>query len=288
MKTTAICHGSATIINAIATGKGAAFGIELWTKAAIELDDSGKIDGKIKDAPGEDTTLIELCARKVLDHFNADYGAKIETESSIPIARGLKSSSTAANAVVLGIYGALAEKEDIREADDLALINLGIDAAIDAKVTITGAFDDASSAYFGGYVVTDNTERKILKGGDMETLDVLIFVPEEKTYTHSVDVKRMKLLEREVEIAWNEALKGNLYAALTLNGLLYSATTNNDPDIALEALNAGAIAAGLSGTGPAVAALAKERVDEIRDAWQAFDGDVIKTEVNNEKAHIVE
>jgi len=37
-----------------------------------------------------------------------------------------------------------------------------------------------------------------------------------------------------------------------------------------------------------VAALAKERVDEIRDAWQAFDGDVIKTEVNNEKAHIVE
>jgi len=30
-----IAHGAATIVNAIALGKGAAFGINLWTKAKV-------------------------------------------------------------------------------------------------------------------------------------------------------------------------------------------------------------------------------------------------------------
>ena len=34
----AISHGAATIINAIATGKGAAVGVDLWTKATVKLN----------------------------------------------------------------------------------------------------------------------------------------------------------------------------------------------------------------------------------------------------------
>ena len=40
--------------------------------------------------------------------------------------------------------------------DDLELVKLGVDAAFDAKVTVTGAFDDACASYFGGAVITDN------------------------------------------------------------------------------------------------------------------------------------
>ena len=34
---TAIAHGAITVINAIATGKGAALGVDLWTKAYVRL-----------------------------------------------------------------------------------------------------------------------------------------------------------------------------------------------------------------------------------------------------------
>ena len=38
-KAVAIAHGAATIVNAIALGKGAAFGVDLWTKAEVKLTD---------------------------------------------------------------------------------------------------------------------------------------------------------------------------------------------------------------------------------------------------------
>lgn len=309
MQATAVSHGAATIINAIATGKGAGFGIDLETKATVKLNDSGKFTGKIKEAPVENTKLIELCAKKVLEYFGLDYGAEIITESNIPIARGLKSSSTAANAVVLATAGAIARGKHGRIkkirvvkgvleqqifinnqliVPDL-LVNLGVEAAIEAKVTITGAYDDASASFLGGFVVTDNVNRKILRSGDFENLNVLIFVPEEKTYTHEVNVERMKLLSREVNIAWDEALKGNLYTAMTLNGVIYSATTGNSPEIALSALNAGAVGAGLSGTGPAVAAVARDNnIDKIQSAWEQFGGGVITAKVNNEIARVLD
>ena len=90
--------GAATVLNAVATWKGAAFGIDLKTRAEVELNNSGDILG---DVPGVDTRLIEACVRRVLERFGYDYGAVVRTDSEIPVAGGLKSSSTAANAAVL-------------------------------------------------------------------------------------------------------------------------------------------------------------------------------------------
>ena len=33
----ATAHGAATIVNAIALGKGVAFGVDLWTKAEVRI-----------------------------------------------------------------------------------------------------------------------------------------------------------------------------------------------------------------------------------------------------------
>ncbi|MBU4341075.1 MAG: shikimate kinase [Candidatus Altiarchaeota archaeon] len=283
MKTTAIAHGAVTLVNAIATGKGAAFGISLETRAMVELNDSGKISARIKDFPDEDTKLIELCSKKVLEFLGVDYGVDIETESNIPPARGLKSSSAAANAAVLAVAGAIGGELP----DDLTLINLGIDAALEAKVTITGAFDDATASYFGGYVVTDNMQRKLMKSGQMEQLKVLLFVPDEKTYTQGVDVEMTKRLAKGVDLAWGRAMDGKFNSALTLNGLVYSATLGQTIDTTLAAIDAGAIAAGLCGTGPAVSALTKDDPGAIKDAWKEFPGEIIETDVNNEKAKIL-
>ncbi|MBE0512557.1 shikimate kinase, partial [Candidatus Bathyarchaeota archaeon] len=220
-KAEAISHGAATIINAIATGKGAAIGVDLWTKAGVKLtDEPGIIESTIVSDPTEDPVLIEKTVGKVLKFFNLEgkFGAKVETWSNIPIARGLKSSSAAGNAIALATVAALNKK-----LDDIKIVKLGVDGAIDAKVTITGAFDDACASYFGGVVVTDNLKRRIVKRFEIaEDSAVLFYVPAKKSYTVSSDVRRMKGVASLVKIAYKEALKGNYWVALTLNGLIYS------------------------------------------------------------------
>jgi len=116
----------------------------------------------------------------------------------------------------------------------------------------------------------------------------LFLVPTEKIYTVGSDIHAMKKSASLVKIAYKEALRGNYWEALTLNGLIYSSALRFNPSIAMDALMAGAIAAGLSGTGPAVAAIiSDEKKDLVKDAWQAYDGKILETKVSNEKARVV-
>ncbi len=283
----AVAHGAATIINAIAIGKGAAFGIDLKTKAKVELtDEVGIVKGKIISEPQESTVLIEKAVKLVLKHFGVEkkYGARVETESNIPIAKGLKSSSVASNALVLATTAALGKK-----LDDKTLLNLSVEAAFQAGTTITGAFDDACASFFGNLVVTDNLKRRILKKkkilGDYK---VVLYIPTEKVYTVKSDVKKMKLIAPQVELAFKEALKGNYWKALTLNGILYSVALGYNPKPILDALECGAVAAGLSGKGPAIVAVTKtSNVDNILDVWKSYEGKILTANINRKKAYIV-
>jgi shikimate kinase len=287
-KATAISYGGATIINAIATGKGASFGVKLWTKAEVTLTDTPHvIKGEITSDPSENTVLIEKTVEKVLERFGltGKFGAEVKTWSNIPIARGLKSSSVAANAIALATVAALQ-----KEVDDLTVVNLGVEGAIEAKVTITGAFDDACASYFGGIVITDNFKRRIVKRFRVsENLKVLFYVPKTKVYTGSVKVEKLRYISPLVEIAYKEALKGNFWQALTLNGLIYSFALGYNPSIALDALTAGALAAGLCGKGPAVTAVVDEdKINQVKEALMKYEGEVIETEINHEKAKVLE
>jgi shikimate kinase len=78
-----------------------------------------------------------------------------------------------------------------------------------------------------------------------------------------------------------------LYTALTLNGLLHAAALNYNQEIPLAALNAGAIAAGVSGKGPAVVALTRGSTSKIKKAWKRFGFKIIEAKTNNEPACIV-
>ena len=283
----AISHGAATIINAIATGKGAALGVDLWTKASVTLtDEKGQVEVNIQSDSSENPALAQKTVQRVLKHFGLDnqFGAKVETTSNIPVARGLKSSSVAANAIALATTAALE-----RSLDDVMVVKLGVDGALDAEVTITGAFDDACASYFGGIIITDNMERRIIKRIEpAEPLKVLFFVPAKKTYTASSDVKRMKAMASAVKVAYNEALNGNYWAALIINGLIFSAALGYDPSIAVDALAAGALASGVSGTGPAVSAVvSEEKIDLVKEAWQSREGEILEANINQKKAKVV-
>ncbi|MBC7130444.1 shikimate kinase [Candidatus Bathyarchaeota archaeon] len=288
MHATAVSHGAATIVNAIATGKGAAFGLDLWTKAEVKLtNEPGIIKGEILSDPSEKPVLIEKAVKKVLTYFGLDgvYGAEVKTWSNIPIARGLKSSSAASNAIVLATVAAVGES-----LDDLTIVNLGVDAALEAKVTITGAFDDACASYFGGIVITDNFKRKIIKQLKApENLQVLLYTPKEKAYTINSDVSRMKTVAPLVKIAYKEAIRGKFWTALTLNGLIYAAALGYDSSIAIDALMAGALAAGLCGKGPAITIVVQEeKIDDVKKALDKYEGTIMKAKVNNNKAKVLE
>jgi shikimate kinase len=286
-KAEAVAHGAATIVNAIATGEGAAFGVDLWTKAEVKLTDEPKvIKGEITSDPSESTLLIEKTVARVLSVFKLEnqFGAKVKTHSNIPIARGLKSSSVAANAVALATVAALG-----KSLDDFEVVNLGVDAAFDAKVTVTGAFDDACASYFGGVVVTDNLNRQMILHTSLpENLSVLFYVPSKKAYTGDSDVERLKTVAPMVKIAYKEALSGNFWTALSLNGVIYSSALGFDVSVALNALNAGAVAAGLCGKGPAVTAVVSaDKIDQVKAVLQSFEGKIIYAELNCEKAEVV-
>ncbi len=269
----ACAYGAGTIINAIATWKGAAFGIDLRTEAEVILTDSKKIQGYIDG--GGDTSLIERCVELILLRFGAEFGAKVTTKSEIPISSGLKSSSAAANAAVLATLDALGEKLEPIEA-----VKIGVQAALDSKVTITGAFDDACASMLGGFVITDNRKKELIKRVERD-FEVLILVPgQEKPSPASV--ARSRFIAPWVELAYREAISGNYERAMTLNGFLYCAALGFSTEPMMAALELGIEGTGLSGTGPAYTALGSpDLLDRLEPVWRGMDGKVIRTEVNN-------
>jgi shikimate kinase len=268
----AVAYGAVTIVNALATGKGAAFGIDLWTKAKVELTDDGDIETTILNEKNENTLLVEKCVRAVFNRFGAQtLGAKVQTESNIPIARGLKSSSVAGNAIVLATLSALDKHMEHEE-----MLRLAVDASLEAKVSVTGAFDDASASLYGNVVVTDNIARKVLRTFPIEEYCVLLLVPPAKTYTIEADIARIKTVARQVDIAHKEALEGNYWAAMTLNGLIYSQVLRLPADVIIESLEAGALAAGISGKGPAYACVVEEEFkDPVLNVLREHEGHVL-------------
>jgi shikimate kinase len=274
----ATVNGAATIINAVASWKGSAFGIGLKTSAEVELNSSGCVKG---DVPGVDTRLIERCVQLVLQHFGCDYGATVRTWSEIPVASGLKSSSTVANASVLAALDALDEDMDLVEA-----AKIGVAAAKEAGVTITGALDDALASMLGGVVVTDNREMRLLKRDELVS-DVMLLVPDRTLFSKDTDVKRSRLIAPLAEVAFDLAMDGDYNRAMILNGFAYCGALGLSAEPMLRALEAGARGVSLSGTGPSYAALIDERKSgDLEAAWKDLGGRVIRTKVNNRAASI--
>jgi len=283
MSAEAAAYGAVTIVNAIATGKGAAFGIDLWTKARVELTDDGAIETRILNDDKESTLLAERCVRAVFGYFGTStLGAKVETNSNIPIARGLKSSSVAGNAIVLATLAALQKR--LKPSD---ILNLVVDASLQAKVSVTGAFDDAAASLYGNVVVTDNMARRVLRKFPVEDHHVLLLVPPEKAYTADADLRLSKTVAKQVEIAHEQALAGKYWNAMTLNGLIYSHVLKLPAEVIVESLAAGALAAGISGKGPSYAFVVEEQFkDPVLDVLKRHEGEVIVSKTRNQPSFV--
>ena len=282
----AVAHGAVSILNAFATGKGAAMGVDLWTRARVTLQDGGGASFGIASSDEQGSGQLAI---RVLDKVLEQYGyagklhGEVVTFSNIPIAVGLKSSSAAANAVALATASALD-----REPDDDVLVEIGVDASLECGVSLTGAYDDSFASLHGGAVLTDNDRRKVVKVLKIpDDLRIIILVPPRQTLTGNLDRHRFAPIKRISQLAYDAALNGQLWDALTLNGLAFSAVLGEDPRPALSAIEAGALGAGLSGKGPAVVAAVDENHSrKVREAFEKFKGQIIETRLNYSRAGV--
>ena len=274
--------GAGTIVNAISTFRGAAFALDIHTSAEVMLREEEKgVYGVIEG--GGDTRLIELAVEDTLSRFDLDFGGVVKTSSEIPQASGLKSSSAAANATVLATLAAIGESLSREDA-----VRIGVGSAVKAGVTITGAFDDAAASCLGGVVVTNNRSCEILRREEVES-EAVVYIPRVRAFSRDANVLRARLIAPLVEDANRSAEAGDYWHAMTLNGLLYCAALDFSPAPILDALEAGAVSASLSGTGPSYVAITDgDATKAVVGVWGRLNGRVIKTKINNNGAYVME
>jgi len=175
-KVKATIHSAISIVNAIATGKGATLGI------------TPKVEAILEDGPGTGITIesknkgisSKLITKTIEKIFTKKQLAKTKLhvilDSEIPTGYGLKSSSAISSVVALACAKLTGQK-----TSDLEILLAGVNASLEAKVSLTGAYDDAYACYFGGFAVTDNYRRKIICSKKAPTqLKVVIFIPKSR------------------------------------------------------------------------------------------------------------
>jgi shikimate kinase len=282
-KTRATMHGAVSIVNAIATGNGSSLGISLRVTAEVELTRghgvrflTGKNDDRLVNNIIRNTLSKEMIESNLIT---------IKVKSEIPLGFGLKSSSAVSNAVALACSG-LAKEEEEEEVEDYAVLDAAVRASLDAKVSITGAYDDATACYFGGFTVTDNYSRRLIRREEApENLYAIIFLP--RNAPRRGDVHSLSNLSDLFTDAFRLAEAGEYWKAMKLNGVLASAALGSTYLPVMAAIERGALAAGVSGNGPSIAAVAYEdEVEDIKSALSKFEGTIIMSRINNQKASV--
>ena len=270
-----------TILNALATGYGSAFAVDRSVTAEVTLGGE-TVRGRVADHPDADATLIERAVEAVLAEYGIEEGATVETDSEVPIAAGLKSSSAAANAAILATLSAIDEAETLSRE---AAAKIGVQAAREAGVTITGAFDDASASMLGGVTITDNTADDLLHREPVDWA-VAIWVPPEQAFSAAADVERCERIAPVAGVVKDLADEGAYHQAMTINGFAFAAALERPAEPMIEALPA-ADGVSLSGTGPSYVAVGEpEAVDAVRDRWAERPGQTMRTTTQNAGASV--
>ncbi|EPA04279.1 shikimate kinase, partial [Candidatus Nitrosarchaeum limnium] len=187
--------------------------------------------------------LINKTIEKILSKKDIDENKiEITLESQIPTGYGLKSSSAISSAVALACSKIFKPK-----LTDKQILLSGVEASIESKVSITGAYDDACSCYYGGFNVTDNFKKnRIVSEKAPVNLIAVIFIPKNRKRGN---LKNLKILSPVFENAWELAKKRDYWNAMNINGLATAATLDSDPKIMINLLEKGAYGASVSGNG---------------------------------------
>jgi len=282
MKVKATVHGAISLVNAIATGKGATLGISTKAESIVDVREGNgiKITSRNKTISSR---LVDHVLKRIVPKNELNRNKlNIDIQTDIPVGYGLKSSSAISTSVALACSKIFQPK-----LSDLKILLAGVDASIEAKVSLTGAYDDACACYYGGFNVTDNYKRKIILRKDAPTdISTIIFIPNKRKRGNVKKLRDYKIIFEE---AWNLAKNDDFWNAMILNGFTASTILKSEPKIVSNMIKNGALAASVSGNGPAFAVVTKNKNKlKIKKALSELDGNVLISKINNEKAKVYE
>ena len=281
-KVKATIHGAVSLVSAIANKKGATVGISLKVEAIVETSEGKGIviqsENKSLSSRLINKTIEKIVTKKDLEKNKIT----VTLTSEIPTGYGLKSSSAISSAVALACAKIFKPK-----LTDHQILLSGVEASIESKVSITGAYDDACSCYYGGFNVTDNGKRKRIQFEKVPTnLIAVIFIPKNRKRGN---LKKLKILSPIFNNAWELAKEKKYWESMIINGLATSTILNSDPKIIVDLIEKGALGASVSGNGPSIAAIVKkENESNVKKIFGALEGNIIVSKINNKKAEVHE
>jgi shikimate kinase len=281
-KVKATIHGAVSLVSAIANKKGATLGISLKVEATIETSEGKGIiiqsENKSLSSRLINKTIEKIVSKKDLEKNKIT----ITLTSEIPTGYGLKSSSAISSVIALACAKIFKPK-----LTDQQILLAGVEASIESKVSITGAYDDACSCYYGGFNVTDNGKRnRIHFEKAPSNLIAVIFIPKNRKRGN---LKKLKILSPIFNNAWELAKGKKYWESMTINGLATSSILNSDPKIIIDLIEKGALAASVSGNGPSIAAIVKkENEPNVKKIFSNLEGSIIVSKINNKKAEVHE
>lgn len=256
MRGVARATAAVTVVNALPIGIGSAFGVDLETRAEVETGGRAGPGGAITFRPAEvGTPVVHAAVRAASDAYLAagTVATEVALTSAIPVGKGLKSSSAVASAVAGAIARAAGRSPFPEE-----LARLSARAGRESGVSATGAFDDALAGVRAGVVVTDNRSDTVLATHALPVdLEVILWIP---AGAHPAAPSLRSALAARSDLAREAAdlaLAGDWAGAMDLNSSLVEAALGYDyASLRAECRARGAAASGVSGLGPAFAALA--------------------------------
>ena len=281
-KVKATIHGAVSIVSAIANKKGATLGISLKVEATVETSEGKGIVIQSENR-SLSSRLINKTVEKIVSKKDLEKNKiTITLTSEIPTGYGLKSSSAISSVVALACAKIFKPK-----FSDQQILLAGVEASIETKVSITGAYDDACSCYYGGFNVTDNGKRcRVQFEKAPANLIAIIFIPKNRKRGN---LKKLKILSSMFSNAWELAKERKYFESMTINGLATSSILNSDPKIIVDLIEKGALGASVSGNGPSIAAIVKkENESNVKKIFTALEGNIIVSKINNKKAEVHE
>jgi shikimate kinase len=269
-----------TVVNALPTGVGCALGVGLYATAEVTVRPTRRLHRSTLEIPAEARTpLVEEALRAGLARFfpSVPSDATLSLRSEIPVARGLKSSSAVGCAVLLAVAQAA---HATVEAIEIA--RLSADVSRQTGVSATGALDDALAGLTSGFVLTDNDRGTVLRTGAAdEEWEVALLVPPGSHRPSPEWSAAFRARADEGARAVEQARDGRWWAAMEQNTVLVESVMGYPYAKLRETLRAaGAIACGVSGLGPTLAAVAPgDRIAELLELFPADLGQRLRVSV---------
>ena len=238
-------NGAISILHALGLGRGCSIGIQLTTKVQIVED---PVD--IEDDKNGLLVAVEKCWRDRGLPIPDQFGWKVD--SSIPIGQGLKSSSALSCAALRALNSCAWTGLSNSEIADIAAKSQLI-----SNCAKTGSMDDNWASLEPGWKLVDpalSASESIILQGDIDpSLSILILLRGKRTV--EISAEDFSQHEQIFERSLASVMRGSVLDALSSNGMAVAAATDDHEALRICNLSiaSGAIAAGISGSGPSIA-----------------------------------